>query len=188
MGEKLTRFRDIPKLISCHHGVDYEFDFLVKQVRHWMVPKEGGLQLTPDFQRGHVWTREQQIAYVEYLLRGGISGRNLYFNYPSWHTEVASGEYNDFVIVDGLQRYTAIAGFLADEFPVFGSCYSEFTDSWRPSNTIRVHINDLKSKVDVLEWYLQMNAGGTPHSKSEIERVYALLDTERRASSCRPAK
>ena len=30
---------------------------------------EMGLQLNPDFQRGHVWTEEQQIAWIEYHLR-----------------------------------------------------------------------------------------------------------------------
>lgn len=178
---KLTRFQDIPKLIICHNSCDYSLDYLVKQVKQWTLPEEGGLQLNPDFQRGHVWTQAQQIAYVEYLLRGGISGRDLYFNYPSWRIEVEPGKYNDFVFVDGLQRYTAISKFLADEFPVFGSRYSEFTDSLRLTNTVRVHINDLDSKEKVLEWYLQMNAGGTPHSTKELDRVRALLAAEQGA-------
>jgi hypothetical protein len=39
-----------------------------------------------------------------------------------------------------------------------------------------VHVNDLKSKKEVLTWYIEMNAGGTPHSKEEIDRVTALRD------------
>ena len=30
-----------------------------------------GLQFNPDFQRGHVWTEGQQIAFMEFLLKGG---------------------------------------------------------------------------------------------------------------------
>ena len=29
--------------------------------------EEMGLELNPDFQRGHVWTEQQQIAFLEYL-------------------------------------------------------------------------------------------------------------------------
>jgi hypothetical protein len=32
-----------------------------------------GLQLNPEFQRGNVWTEEQQIKYIEYRLRAVIS-------------------------------------------------------------------------------------------------------------------
>ena len=47
-----------------------------------------GLQLNPEFQRGHVWTEEQQIAWVEYYLRGGKSGNTIYLNN---HSGIASG-------------------------------------------------------------------------------------------------
>jgi hypothetical protein len=68
--------------------------------------------MNPDFQRGHVWTEEQQIAYVEYLLKGGMSGRTFYFNKPSWKNKDTINGYDDFVCVDGLQRTTAIEKFL----------------------------------------------------------------------------
>lgn len=45
-----------------------------------------------------------------------------------------------------------------------------------PINTMHVHINDLKTRQEVLGWYIEMNAGGTPHSKKEIARVQSLLD------------
>lgn len=51
--------------------VDYSVDNLVKQIDE-LVKKEG-LELNPDFQRGHCWTEKQQIAYVEHVLRGGSS-------------------------------------------------------------------------------------------------------------------
>ena len=33
----------------------------------------------------------------------------------------------------------------------------------------------LKTREDVLRFYLSLNAGGTPHSAEEIERVRAML-------------
>lgn len=132
--------------------------------------------MNPDFQRGHVWTKAQQKAYIEFLLKGGTSGRDVYFNNPSQHISVKPGEYNDYVCVDGLQRITAIQKFVANEIKVFGSYFREFTDPRQINmNTIRVHINDLKTKDEVLIWYLEMNSGGTPHSKKELNRVKAML-------------
>ena len=60
---------------------------------------------------------------------------------------------------------------------MFGSYFKEYTDSPRiVMDTIRVNINDLKTRREVLQWYIDMNAGGTPHSKEEIDRVRGLLE------------
>lgn len=178
MMTKYTRFRDVPKFTpSGSYAVDYPLDSLAG----WVTEKErdSGLLLYPDFQRGHVWSEKQQIAFVEFLLRGGKTGRDLYFNCPSWEYQVEQGAYNEFVCVDGLQRITAIRRFIRSEIPVFGSYYREYTDSLRDStDTMRVHINDLKSRREVLQWYIDLNAGGTPHSDAEIDRVRYLLEEE----------
>lgn len=174
---KFTRFSDIPQLTRWgNYAVDIPLDYLPKQIQNYT---DDGLVMCPDFQRGHVWTEHQQIAYVEYLLRGGLSGRDMFFNCPSWHQTVPAGTYDEFVCVDGLQRTTAILRFVNDELKVFGSKFSEYTDSMRMSmQTVRIHVNDLPSRADVLRWYIEMNAGGTPHTKEEISRVKDMLNSE----------
>lgn len=64
---------------------------------------------------------------------------------------------------------------MKNEIPVFGSYYNEFEDSMRLAQTIKVNINNLKSKKEVLQWYIDMNSGGTPHSDEEIARVRSLI-------------
>lgn len=173
--ENFTRFHDIPQFTrEGSYAVDYPLISLVDWIRD---EEKDGLELNPDFQRGHVWTRKQEIAYIEFLLRGGRTGRDLYFNKPSWHLPVAAGAYDDYVCVDGLQRITAIQGFIGNRFPVFGSFFWEYRDRMDIMNTVRVHVNDLKTKKEVLTWYIEMNSGGTPHSKAEIARVSALRDS-----------
>jgi hypothetical protein len=44
---------------------------------------------------------------------------------------------------------------------------------------IKFNINDLQYRREVLQWYLDMNTGGTVHSKEEIQRVKHLLEKER---------
>ena len=174
--KKITRFRDVPKFTAPGR---YAVDVPLDRLSRWLddLVREDGLDLCPEFQRGHVWTEEQQVAYIEFLLRGGQTGRDLYFNNPSWHRSVPEGTYNAFVCVDGLQRITAIRRFVRNEIRVFGSYYLEYTDSLRLTmDTMRVHINDLKSEREVLQWYIEMNSGGTPHTSEEIERVRGLLE------------
>jgi len=177
--QKYQSFRDIPQFTrEGGYAVDYPIHSLVKWI--FTQVNEESLNLCPDFQRGHVWTEKQQIRYLEFLLRGGKTGRDLYFNCPSWQAPVACGEYNDFVCVDGLQRITAITRFVNNELPVFGSYFSEYEDKrWLTiHSTVRVHVNDLKTRREVINWYLEMNTGGTPHTDAEIERVRALLEQE----------
>ena len=174
---KITRFKDIPCFISDgDYSVDYPLNYFINWIKE--EEKTGGLELNPDFQRGHIWTEAQQIAFLEFFLRGGKSGRTVYFNHPTWMRNYGTNpEYNDFVCVDGLQRITAIRRFIDNEIPVFGSYYKEFTDRIdMTQRTIRVNIHSLKTKREVLQWYIEMNAGGTPHTNEEIEKVQELLN------------
>ena len=45
---------------------------------------------------------------------------------------------------------------------------------------IKLKKNNLKTRKEVLQWYIEMNNGGTPHTKEEINRVKILLETEKR--------
>src|SRR4051812_40145121 len=98
---KYTRFQDVPKFIS--HGsweCGFPLDRVLKQVAVWK--DEYNLDIDPDFQRLHVWTEKQQIAWMEYLLSGGKTGRTLFFNCGAWNNSTTSD--GDMVLVDGKQR------------------------------------------------------------------------------------
>ena len=136
---------------------------------------EDNLDLNPDFQRGHVWTQEQQILFCEFMLKGGKSNPIL-FNHPGWQ-KCFEGQM---VVVDGLQRVTAITNMLTNKIKVFGYYISEFEDLIRFSRSLSVQfrIHTLQTREQILRWYLQVNSTGTPHSSSEIDRVKLLLESE----------
>ncbi len=37
-------------------------------------------------------------------------------------------------------------------------------------------MNDLRTEKEVLQWYVDMNSGGTPHTSEEIERVKRMIE------------
>lgn len=94
---------------------------------------------------------------------------------PSWNGFTPSTQYDDFVCVDGLQRITAVLEFMSNEIKVFGSYYREFEDSMPSNAELFFNVNNLQTEKEVLQWYVDMNAGGTPHTNYEIERVRNMI-------------
>lgn len=164
------KFSELPKLTKCgNYEVSFDFKYFIQ---HILEEIKEGLVLNPDFQRGHVWTEEQQIAFIEYYLMGGEIGV-LHFNAPDWPSVHKDGTY---VCVDGLQRITAFMRFYNNEIKAFGYYYKELEG--KPEFMIRLSVNNLKTRKEVLQWYLEKNSGGTPHSKEELDRVKKLLQEE----------
>lgn len=44
-----------------------------------------------------------------------------------------------------------------------------------PEFRINVYMNHLEDQKEILEWYADMNSGGTPHTNDEIERVKKMI-------------
>lgn len=162
-------YNEVPKFPHCSYSVDHHLGYFETAINGYV--QEHGLILNPDFQRGHVWTREQQEAYIEFLLKEPVSGRDFYFNHPGW----MSGWNGDFVCVDGLQRITAILAFVRQEIKAYGQYEKEFGEGRMSTVHLRINIARLQTKKDVLKWYLDFNSARTVHSREEIERVKAMI-------------
>jgi len=173
-GERMPRFQDIPQFTrTASYAVDICWDHLLASLDRYI--NEWKLEIDPDFQRAHVWDDEKRRRYVEFILRGGMTGLDIYTNCPGWHR----GSVGNFVLVDGKQRLEAVTRFLRNELPVFdGTYYREYTDHLRLRAKFRWHVNDLETRAEVLQWYLDLNSGGVVHTSEELERVRALLAAE----------
>jgi len=171
------KFKDIPQFTS--EG-NYQVNQPLRTIDRFIKEEieDLNLQLNPDFQRGHVWNENQQIAFIEYLLRGGKAGRDIYFNNPN-QRRTRNNNYTDYVCVDGLQRLTASLRFLNNEIKAFETYYKDFEDRLSVDINLIIHVNDLQTKAEVLKWYIEMNEGGTPHTEDEIERIKKMLEEEK---------
>ena len=84
----------------------------------------------------------------------------------------------DFVCVDGLQRITSILKFLNNELYVFDNVFLDDFDDKEyllRMNDVKINVNNLQTRKEVLQWYIDCNSGGTIHSDKEIDRVKNLL-------------
>ncbi len=171
----MASYDDIPKFTrSSAYAVTAHWAYLQHHMATHM--DEWLLDLDPDFQRGYVWTEEQQRKYVEYILRGGKSGRDLYTNCPGWQR----GKVGNYVMVDGKQRLTAVLTYLDNKLAIFGGHYARDFGRRPPTDAYFTwHVNDLGTRAEVLQWYLDMNSGGTIHTEEDLSKVEVLLAADR---------
>lgn len=169
----MKRLADIAQFPKAHYEVTVGLFRMDWQV-DWHV-KDFGLNLNPDYQREHVWTMDQRTAFLEYILQGGEFGTTIVFNHCNWSNPKPTDEYT---ILDGKQRLQSVLMFLRDEVTVFGAKCRDFEDHKRMnmSFSMRWRILALPYRHQVLRYYLDMNTGGTPHTKEEIERVRSLYE------------
>jgi len=174
----MPKFADIKKF---NYGESNPVDVSLGYLTTWLSVET--VDIDPDFQREHVWTDEQRSRYMEFLIRGGKSSRVLYWNHPCYMgSNKTFALPKTLVLVDGKQRLTACLKFLNNEIPVFGHLLKDYEDPrmvLSPGGVgLQMHINNLKTRAEMLEWYIDLNAGGTIHETSEIERVRQLLAAE----------
>lgn len=173
----MARFRDIPQFTEdANYSVHVSWVHLEKSLADMAGP-QSQIDTDPDFQRAHVWTEEQQIRFVEFKLRGGKGSDEIRWNHPNWMTgDLTVGTLE---LVDGKQRLQAVRRFMGDEIPAFGHRLSEYEDE---PHILRCRfvfmVNSLKTRAEVIQWYLDINTGGVVHTDDEISRVRALLEAE----------
>lgn len=167
------KFKDIETFPKGYYNVDVGLKYFEKHLNSWNEPKFGSpLILNPEWQRGHVWKDSQKIAFMEYFLKGGRTGRNLIFNCSSWDTSYNTPIY----CVDGLQRITATLDFLNNRIKVFGIYFKDFEDFPTNDHTFHFQMLKIENKKQLLKIYLDLNSGGTPHNPKELKRIAEMLE------------
>lgn len=166
-------YKDIPKFPRAYYSVSMPWDYVEDKIKEWS--KDFGLNLDPDFQREHVWTADQRIRYIEYCLQGGEVGKIITFNCPGWMKR----QEGVIELIDGKQRIEAVRSFFRDETPAFGYKYSEIEGRFPWGDVMFIwQICSLNTRAEILQLYLNINAGGTPHTDDELNRVRELLKAE----------
>ena len=168
-----NNFQDIPQFPQAYYRVDVPLDYLEQCLEQYDSPKMGNpLILNPEWQRGHVWSEQQQISFMEFMLMGGTTGKEIYFNCSSWQALYNTPIY----CVDGLQRLTAALRFVRNEIPAFGTLHKDFGGKLRIShNRFSFNILNLKNKKELLNLYIMFNSGGTIHKPEEIDRIKRMM-------------
>jgi len=141
---------------------------------------DGRLVIEPDFQRKLVWSPEQKSRFIESVI--------LNFPLPPFYVnETREGKY---IIVDGLQRTTALHEFINNEFELTGLEAlphlngKRFSDLKIMSGAYQTKIEDKKITLYVLrpsvpmavvyDLFNRINTGGTKLERQEVRNCIFL--------------
>lgn len=168
------KFSDIKKFPFASYNVTIGWLFL----QDWLDRHNEDIlkvDMDPEYQRGYIWTLRQKVLYIEYQLKGGFSGRDIFWNCPTWMH--FNDKENIIELVDGKQRINTVLEFLNNKIPVFGNYYyKDFEDSLDfLEPRLNFHVNNLKSRKEVIEWYIGFNAGGSIHTEEDLKPAFELL-------------
>lgn len=126
----------------------------------------------PKFQRdNNKWTKKMKISYVENIIKGCKSQPIMLYSIGS--------DLTDSMILDGLQRTTAIYDFIVGNITVFGDySYKELCDSKivNIGVTIPIRVYTFNNEVEVVKFYIEMNENIT-HSDKDIDKARKYLDS-----------
>ena len=166
-------FKDIKAISRANYKINLPWKHLNNAIEDWS--NDYGFSDSPEFQRDHVWTKDQQSKYIEYVLKGGMSGKELYFNCATWDETFDVAE-SSIVVVDGKQRLKAVRDFLRGEVKAFNHFLHEFKGKLPHKAEFIISINGLKTDREVYQWYLDLNDGGNVHTEEELNKVRRLLN------------
>lgn len=180
---RIEKNNELSKIIKPIPRSSTRYDIGIYDLEEHIETEKSGLgkfELNPDFQRGVVWSQDQQIAYIESLLKGKISEslRTITIN-RLYEDERVEDDFFGVCVIDGLQRLTSLIKFSKGEFNIFNNQLSH-EDLKKSSYSlacmyVKFQVMEFKRKNDVLEYYIDINTGGTVHTDDELKRVRSLI-------------
>lgn len=137
------------------------------------------VNLDPYYQRGYVWNLEQSEKFVGALL---ASNRQIPPIWLNWTNKRASCE-----VVDGKQRMNACLKWLNGEIVAKCPCGEKFWYKDVEKDITFLTINWLfveLDEIEVMRFYLRLNAGGTVHSNLDLMRVELFIQEKLQMRNC----
>jgi len=157
-----------------------------------------GLVCDPRYQRGYVWTLEDQRALIDSIFHRITIG-SFVFSRQSGYRDEKTDKVTKFLnldgeeieikdnknytqsVVDGQQRLTTIWRFYTNQFTYNGLYWKDlnFTDQNDFQNTLisfRIFDDDRVKYKDVLEMFIMVNRG-VPQDEAHLEKVAAELES-----------
>ena len=144
----------------------------------YLIYEKGFMDLSPEYQRGFVWSPEQKKEYIMALLKSRAEIE------PTFIQEYIN-EHEHYEVVDGKRRLSSIFGFINDEFPLEdGTFFSQLSEKdvekilhFNVEYTRFISFSDKIPYDFKLELFLEINAKGTEMSKEQIKKVEDMLKT-----------
>jgi hypothetical protein len=137
--------------------------------------KHFGVDMNPDYQRGHVWDDNDKVRLIDSIMNGCDIGKFVFIHLP--YKE--GGPFYE--VLDGKQRITAIIEFYESRFQYKGKYFHELS-RLDQGEFLRVSVSYAEvrnpTREAKLRFFLSVNTTGRPVEESHIKHVKELLEQE----------
>ena len=134
-----------------------------------------GLDDNPTYQRDYAWNASDKAALLDSLCNSREIGRFILVDNP--HPKLTE-------VLDGKQRLNCIWDFFTSQIAYKGVYWHEMTQ--RDRNRIETRIvqivelrSDKYTPADLMQVFLEVNAGGVPQTEEHLQKVRDALAAER---------
>jgi hypothetical protein len=180
MGHKLDKYREWVSVCQ-RTPVSQDLRYLPEYIQG--RDGEPGWNLSPDYQRDHVWTQRQKELFVGHYLEGGLIPP-IYVQRYEGPQHFPEGGLEGWLalpceVIDGKQRLQALLDWIEGKIEAEVTCGDRI--KWSDLDIVdKRGLPDVKvdlSRIDRLRFYLRLNRGGSIHTDAEIDKVRSLLKT-----------
>lgn len=128
----------------------------------------------PPFQRNNdKWSEDMQVKFIENIIKGLRTTLMFYEVVPNDGMPLMCS----CMILDGLQRLTALYRFVTGEINAFGYSHDELfaNKTYRMAlQTMKIQIYTFSTEIEAVEFYIDINENMT-HSKEDIAKAREYL-------------
>jgi hypothetical protein len=134
-----------------------------------------GLEMDADYQRGNVWTLEDNIALIHSIFNNVDIGKFVFIELK-WKEHPLNYLYE---VLDGKQRINAIMEFYENKFAYNGLFFNQLSKKEQYHLT-EYHINIASisniTKEQKLRYFLMLNTSGKVMDKEHLKKVENMLE------------
>lgn len=137
-----------------------------------------GIDLSPEYQRGNVWTPDDEVKLIESIFLGADIGK-----FVLVERDFAKVDYDHngccYEMLDGKQRLTALARFYEDRFTYKGKTHSQL--NWADQCHFRdypvsyAQVNDMPLERKC-RLFLALNTSGHVCAQAHLEMVRRMME------------
>jgi hypothetical protein len=168
-------FKTTDKNCDIKLGKDMRIQFMQQTIQTLIYKyfDDKGLDMSPPYQRGIVWTDKQKEELLNSIFNHIDIGKFVFI-----YNKYVPGGHN-YTVLDGKQKIQTLTDFYSDKFTYKGYYYSEL--SFVHQRTFLDHnisvgsINEeYASEEIILDYFIKLNTTGTPMSPEHINRLLRM--------------
>jgi len=169
---------EIEKLEKLQEDEDIRFNYSQRHLESvfYLLYRDVGLDLNPDYQRGNVWSDEQKVSLIESIFKNIDIGK---------FTIIKRKYRKDFdflyEVLDGKQRIIAVTEFFEGRFTYKGKRYQDLHPHdqyhFKSYAISYAEIEPLKDEQKY-RYFLKLNTTGVPHDEEHLDKVREMWYSE----------